>query len=464
MTQLYPQDSPLWLDLEKIFGGKEPIPVYTYTGEVHTDTEDIKIDNLVSIDTKRDYVNNIGDEIRIKFQLSYADYIRKFYPKRDNLELTLVRKQLVSDGGAIDESKPELRERFKAIFMPDQNFHANLHTAETVDDHTLNTRPPIDIQLQLLNRTLEPLRIKTFHGVFNDIEREKLIRAVLAGETAKVMIDGKPGIDAMDIVKPDNKEKIKQIIFPHWTSVLSLPTYIQERHTGMYNNGIGSYFQTYRNKRTWFIYPLYDMKRFSEPVYKLIVYAVNGQQFMGMDRTYRIEDKTLHISVTGERQYVDDGETSMMQLGSGFRQTKADDIMDMAFDIPPGKGPVGIRKKINTEAIIRERDDSLNYAPMSSREISNNIFAEASKVAVRNGARIDAVWHNSDPSLLYPGMPCKYVYMTDKDIKEVNGVLLFNQSLATKGSDSKGVRQTDMVYTSNTVMTLFVERFTDSKK
>lgn len=456
------QETPLWLDVERIFNNPKPVPIYSFTAKLHTESEDIVINNLLSIDRVRDYAKKIGDEIRVKFQLPFGDYLRKFYPNRNNLEFTLVRSTIGPNGEPVLNKESLQQERFKAIFVAGQNPNANLTQADKVDTFTLNNRPPVDITLQLLNRSLEPMRVKTFHGVFSGVANGDLVRGILGSECSKILIDGRPSIDALDIVQPDNKDLVRQVIFPNNMSLMSLPTFLQERHTGLYSGGVGSYFQVYNQKRTWFIYPLYNTKRFDEPVPKLIIYAISGQQYGGVDKTYMVEGKTLHIVASGQQQYVDDGESNMMQKGVGFRQVKADAIMDKPVKLL-AKGPMGIRKLINTETIMRDRKDMLNFAPVAAKEIANNVFAEYSRSLEKNGARMDVIWHNSDPSLLYPGMPVRYVYLSEETVKEVKGILLFNQSTITKGTPSRGAKQTDNVFTSQTAMTLFVERFTDAK-
>lgn len=460
--QSYPSETPVWLDVEKVFNSKDPLPMYTYQGQVHTEEEDIDITNILSLDVNRDYVNKVGDVIWVKFQLPMKDYMKKFYPYRNNLELTLTRQDMLGGQFGADENKPETIERYKAVYIPNKNLNAEIDTVMTLDDHTLNNRPPVDVELQLLNRTLEPLRIKTISGVFSKLPREKFLRAVMAGETSRIMVDGKPGLDAMDIVKPHNEDDIQQLVLPSFTPVLSIPTYLQERHNGVYRNGIGSYFQTYNKRRTWFIYPLFIDSRYEDPVPKLVIYGTSNIEHAGMDRTYLVEDKIAHIVVTGDRKYTDDGETGMMEHGSGMRQAKANTIMDKPHTDDLEKGPIGTRKENMVEFVGAERDDGLQYAPRTNRGISNNVFAEASLISMRMGARIDLVWHNSNSDLLYPGMPVKYMYLDDKDIKELYGVLLFNHTTIAKGNDSTGIRQTDQMFTSNTMMTIWVGRYTDA--
>lgn len=462
--QIESQSTPIWLDVDRILQSKEPVPVHSYSVVIHTAEGDVEVSDITAIDIVRDYANQIADGVRLQVQVPLGDYITKLYPLRNNLEITITRSQ--ARAGNSDVEYPDWSERYKAVFIPNRNQHLNLTAVESTDPFTLNNRPPVDVEFQLLNRTIEPLRIKTASGVFNKVDREELIRGILGGESARVMVDGQPGIDAMNIVQPDNKDLISQIVFPSFTPVLAIPTYIQERHNGVYSTGIGSYFQTYRNKRTWFVYPLYDLNRFKDTPYKLVIYGLNGRQFANADRTYRLEDKTLHVLATGERLYVDDGEAGMMNDGIGFRQTMADEIMVSPFEYDEKNGPRGVRTKLNTEVSFQDRADGLNYAPVSSREISNNMFAEASRISEKKGARLDLIWQNSDPALLYPGMPCKYVYATETEIKEVYGVLLFNQTLTAKKesmvSHSSTTRR-ETICSSTTSLVLFVQRHTETE-
>lgn len=454
--QLYSQNTPVWLDVRKIVNDSNPSPVYNYTATLHMEKIELEAIDILTIDLIRDYVTKIADTIRIQLRISLGDYIYKLYPNRHNLEITITRS-LISDDNL---TRAKQSDRYKAVFIPNRNQHFNLSSLESIDEFSLNNRPPVIVEFQLLDRTLEPLRTKTLSGVFSKVDIETLIRAILAGESAKITVDGKPGIDALDVVEPHNKDIIQQIVFPNQTPVLSVPTYIQENHKGVYNTGIGTYFQKYNDKRTWFIYPLYSLDRFANTKRKLVIYAINGRQFSSVDRTYSLENNVLKIITTGERMYVDDAEVSMMEEGIGFRQVTADEIINTPFIDDQENGPIGDRNKINTEVIFKDRKDGLNYAPMSKRMIANNLFAECSNISVRLGSRLDLTWYNSDPDLIYPGMPCKYFYLTDDKIKEANGVVLFTQTLIGNVNPSQPID----VFTNTSSIVIFIERLTDLER
>lgn len=459
VTKSYAEQKPLYTDVLKIIGDSRQALYYDYKATLHTTDDDIEVIKVVSIDIIRDYVGKIGEEIVIKFMLPYGDYLRKLYPKRKNIEMTLKTIESAHSGYVDNSYGKTTTERYKAIFIEDMNPNDSMRLADTLDSATLNTRQaPVEVVLQLLNRTLEPLRIKTTQGIYNNVTREDLIRSILGGETYKVKIDGKPGIEALDIYKVDNNDPIKQIVIPNNTPVTSVPTFIQERHTGVYAGGIGTFFQRYDNKRTWYIYPLFDFTRFdADTRNKAVIYSSPNNRQAGQRVTYKVDGKSILIVSSGQQTYKDDGEASQMQDGVGFRQANASMMMDKPVMMKES-GPVGITKRLNTEVVLTNREDNLNHAPVSSRGIANNNMAEYSRHLINNGATVMLVWNNSKHDLLYPGMPCKFCYTEGDITKEVKGIILSSHTLITTGSRS-GIKITDTSYSSTTTLALFVEKY-----
>jgi hypothetical protein len=117
-------------------------------------------------------------------------------------------------------------------------------------------------------------------------------------------------------------------------------------------------------------------------------------------------------------------------------------------------GPIAHRSTLNHEVTTLDRPDGANYAPMASRPISANPFLQTSQVLQRRGARVDCTWINANPNLLYPGMPCQFVFLTPtNETTSVDGVLLFAHSYVSL----QGVGFSATAYTTTTQVTLFVE-------
>lgn len=416
--------SPLWLDIKKILDNPTGKARYEYLATIHTPEQDFEATQVLQLDIIRDYQQQIGDQIFIDLLLPLGDYIKRLYPHRVNLEVTVTRKPLFPVGGGDNKESPNDVERYKALFLPANNPPAMGGDITQHDKPSLDLVDVVTVQLQLLNRSLEPLRIKTVGGVYKKVTPQDLLQTLLVSESQKVLVDGKPAIDGMDLFEPNNQESKTHVVVPHGTLVPNIPTYLQEQLYGVYNAGIGTYLQTYNQQRLWFVYPLYNTSRYtSDKKTKAVFYAVPQKDYPVLELTYRLNGDVLYVLAQDQKQYSDLAETDQMNQGIGFRQADARSFMKKPVEVNKD-GPVAVRNQLATEVIAVERADNLNFAPMSDQRISSNPFVQYSIVASRQGGRVDLNWFYADPNLLFPGMACQYVYLDNGEIRRLNGVLL----------------------------------------
>lgn len=447
------EKTPIWADVKKVLNdGPKPIR-YEYVAKLHTEVNDINLMKVVMVDIVRDFVNNIGDTIFIEVMIPLGDYVKDLYPYRTNLELTLIRKQLFEVGDIVPKDAVIEQERYKAVFLPGENVHPNASDYAQIDRQSLNLMDIRHVKFQLMNRSLEPIRIKTTGGIFKNSRNEDVIRSVIMNESNKILLDGKPCCDGIQMVPSDNQEVKRHVVIPQGTLIPGLPTFCHEKMNGVYTAGIGTYFQTYNQKRLWFVYPLFNTQRFNENVNKAVFFAVPTHRFTAIERTYRKQGTVVYILTTSTKVYKDHAETEYMDKGVGFRMTDARPMMKKPVKITTD-GPVGMRGNLNNEVSIKSRVDDLNFAPVAETTISSNPFAQYSRILQRNGGRLDLVWENADIREIYPGMPCKYVFMVDNVLKEVKGVVLFCHGVAQM--ENKGV--SDNVHRMHCQITLFVEQ------
>lgn len=426
--------SPIWAEVQDIVAsGKKPVK-YRTQGMFHTEKEDIPVTKLVSVDIVRDYVNRVGDHIQVEFMMPLGEYVSRLYPYRTNLEFSVKKTLLNETDGTYDPDGSVDTLRYKAVFLVDKNPVVSGSDVESVDTETLNLKGMVNVKLQLMDRSLEPLRIKTVYGVYRGVAPKKLIYALLGGESAKVKVDGKTAVDGIDIVEPDNTSAREHVVIPSGTPITSLPTFLQEKAGGVYTTGIGTYLQTFQNKKLWFVYPLFNTKRFDKSQdNRLIVYAVPKGRMDGLDRTYSQDGTILKVVVTSEKSYQDSADIDYINKGSGFRMADARAFMKKPAVLSED-GPKGNRARMNFEVAAEDRKDGLNYAPVVSGP-SSNPYKEYSRVTGRNIARISVNWENANPDLIYPGMPCKYVFMDQGEMVELTGTVGFIHSLeALQGS------------------------------
>lgn len=448
------KDTILWLDVKDIiYSARKPIK-NEYRLMVHTEQEDIPVLKLITLDEVRDYVNNIGDVVHVKFMMGLGEYMVRVYPFRTNLEVTIKRITLTEEGNSKEKNSIIYTERYKAVFLTDENQNFTASELEGIDIDSLNTMSTIDVKLQLLNRSLEPLRVKSVSNIFRNVTQKQIIHNLMAGESSKIKIDGKTAIDSIDIVEPDNKEIKKHVIFPDDSLVVNIPTFLQEKMGGVYNAGIGSYLQNYKQKNTWFVYPLFNTNRFKvSKDDKAMIYGVTPGLFPNLERTYEVEAGIVRIVATNEVKYTDSADTDYMNKGSGFKMIDSNAFMTKPVIITE-EGAIPSRSSLNIEVVAEERKDGLNYAPMVAGRSSANPFKEYSKINARNVSRIDFLWENSNSSLLYPGMPCRYIFLDDDKIVELNGIIAFVQSL----TELQGIGINGTVYKTKSVVTLLAEQ------
>lgn len=418
------EKTPLWADIRKVLESSIKPVRYHYEATIHTVKDDFPLTQLVSLDIVRDYVNNIGDHIHLTGILPLGEYAHKLYPHRSNLEITIKRTLLNEVGNTTNVNTPQQPERYKAIFLVNENKNIKSGEYDQLDIETLNLMDILTLQLQLMDRSLEPLRIKTTSGTYSNVTQKKLIHSILGGESSRILVDGKPAIQGIDLCEPDNKEVKKHVIIPSGTHITSIPTFLHEKANGVYSAGIGTYLQSYNGKRLWFIYPLYDVKRFTDNVPKAIFYMVPQNRFTGIERTYRKEDIIVHILATSNKSYADSAEADLIDSGSGFRMAEARSFMGKPVEMTKD-GPKAKRAQVNHESAVSSRDDGLNYAPVSKNGISSNPFLEYSKILKKNVARIDLVWENAAPGEIYPGMPCKYMFIENDVPMSLSGTIVF---------------------------------------
>jgi hypothetical protein len=196
--------TPIWKDIKAIINNGTANTSFEYRALLHTEQQDINVFKIISLDIERDYVNNIADRTRLQISIPLGVYVKSLYPFRDNLEVTIKRIQL--DGESVSENIKEkiYIEKFKVIFLTNDNPKISASQYDGLDIETLNNRDFVTVKLEIYNRSLEVLRVKTTSGVFRNSSTAAVMEAVLVAESKKITIDGNPALDGLDIVPSSN--------------------------------------------------------------------------------------------------------------------------------------------------------------------------------------------------------------------------------------------------------------------
>lgn len=403
---------------------------FLFETKLHTEEKDLDYTDgvlLNDIYIVRNYLENIADYVEIKLSIPLGTFLYDVYPYLDNIEVTIITTKQLNK----NKQPVEIKERYKAVYLLDKN--SKYPNTIPYSKNDLNNQLPAVITLQLLDRSVETLRIKTTQGNFDksinknkDMKPTTFLKTIISEEANKILIENKPCLDSIDIEPADNTDELKSITIPSYTRIVELPTLIQEKNIGIYNGGIGIYIQRFGTdyhtvKKSLFIYSLYNNKKYDKSEYKTIFYSPNTSAFSITDITYKYKDKILKVIPYNVTNIQDNKEAAVMSTGSGFRVSNANSFMKKPVKITE-KGPVFKRDSLSSEIVFKERKDGLNFA--QNVGVSSNQFQLTSELLSKNGNYATLEISNIDPDFILPGGKCKILYENnEKKVTELFGVI-----------------------------------------
>ena len=443
------ENSGIYNEIQAIIdGGPTNISNY-WVAQIHTPDLDTEVFKVLSINNFRDYEKNIGDETTLEVMVPLGVYAKIIYINRAILEISLQQKPLGEISTENNDTLSTNAERYKAVLVLDGLPPIEGTELGQLSQSELDLMDILVVRFQLFNRSLEKLRIVTVGGIYRKTTPEKVIKAVLSNESSRILVGGDKAIEGVDMVEANNQETREQFIIPQGTKLTRVPTYIQERCGGVYNSGIGTYFQS----GYWYVYPLYDTTKITSFDKTLTLIKVPKNRFTGLERTYREDGGSVFVIGTEKTRFTDDGSTNFMIGGNGVRLADADSFMN-GFSNTKNNKAVLNRGKNNYEFISRQKDDGVNNVVLSDNAISSNPFVEYSKLVSRDGGLYEFVWENSKPDILFPGMRTKVFYLSNNELIELSGILLASQSLTQLAGTGINVNK----HITTTHLTIFVNK------
>lgn len=414
---------------------KFDISVLIHTEKVDLDYESgIWIQELI---VRRDYVANIGDVIEVKIAIPLGTFLYEVYDNMENMEVTVRTKKLFNKGRG-EMSKPtKTTERYKAVYLRDKNTNIPNNKSQSKTD--LNQRLPVTITLQLIERAVEAIRVKTTGGAFTlaKYSVSDFIRVVLSHEAGQILVDNKPPLDFVEVQKTDNPDLSGDITVNSHTPIIGLADYIQDKGVGCYSGGLGCYVQRTqlaldKRKTGLWVYSLYDPDKFiGKSTY--VIYVPTVSALAASYPGYVFSDSGVLTIISSKFHTVDDDkEASVMNEGSGFRVANAA-AMILKPIVATLEGPVFDRKKVSTEVIYKKRSDGINYAV--NKGVMTNNFVMAADVLKRTSRYAVVEVLNIDHDVFVPSGRAEIRYRgagggrKDDKVHKVKRVGILHQAL-----------------------------------
>lgn len=437
-------------EIGAISGSGEKDVYFQLVCTLHANGKDIATYHVNDIEIERNYIEHYSDIHSIAVTLPAGALEYDIMPFKASLEATVEYWPMSESQQARKEDSLPLRSyRYRAVPYDGRSKTIESGDITTSNQATMDRTKTVTARFQLLDPALETLRMKSVGGVYRQIRGVDLVRYLLTKASRTDGEDSAARIKGVTISEGYNPEVREHIIIPHLTPLFKAPGLINRICGGVYPAG----FQFYLQDQQWYLYPPYDVKGFSQAKRTLTIMKVPEGRFPNPERSFRQTPSQLIVLSTGKTTHNDMTNEMQLNAGNGIRFMDAARIMDGFVEVEDNK--VNVKKSGNvTEFIAEGQDTGLNMIMESQDRITANYLTEYTKIAARNGAYIRTTWENSDESLLYPGMPVKYMYVENDTVQELYGRLVGSHSLTTVTNKNPKVKR----FATPTVLTLFVEK------
>ena len=373
---------------------------------LHVGDDNYYIDTVVSVDIQRDYNMNYSDYTSVTFIMPLGDFVKKVYPNRDDLEVTLS----ITTVGAREDT----------VFIFKLTKFDNLVRSGTYASRSMNdlNKDNTMITGQCINKTVKGLRNKITHGIYRDVTVEDVIKAIALKHMNKFSALYGAINNGFELVPPNNTRKYDHIIVPNNTAVIDIAKVLQ-KELGVYNGEVCTYLQTYNNTEKLFITPKYryDLLGFMDR--KLVITGLGSSTIRSLDSTYAMDGDDVNILVEKSNK-LNDNDDYVHDKGTAIETVNSDSLNARPIQLTSDGMKV-------SESYVRDRlaHKELNdgIGKVEFKGVTNNQYDARSEVLKRDGSLIQLVWSYSNARLLTPMMPVIYVHEESDTIIKYEGIL-----------------------------------------
>lgn len=422
---------------------------YRLEATLHVRTTDVKVTYVIESDLERNYVKHHADVRMLTIAVSPGDYAKYVIPNQTVLELTLRKVPLGENSTLENGSADPIVFRYRAIPVDPKSDHIEANSIVANRTEVANNATIKEVTLQLVDPSVERLRMVAVGGIYRDVAPATVIRAVLGHTSAKYTKDGETGPLGVDIAENAAKELKDHVVIKHGTPLFRFPIICHISSDGVFTAGFNFYYQN----RIWYVYPTHDVTRFAKASTTLTVMRIPNNRMPSPDRSFRASSSQVVIIATGDVSHADTSEQEQLNIGNGVRFGDANKAFEGYLGGDNNKAVANRTENMN-EFVFEQRDDGLNMVMATEQRFTSNTRLEMCKLAPRNGALIQLVWENSDDSFIHPGMPCKYMYIEDDNVHEMEGCVVGIQSHSA--SSTPGI--INQRFVNRSAVTLFVKR------
>lgn len=421
---------------------------YTYSAVFVTENGEVDVMKVVSVEWKRDYQKAAMDTIMVEMAMQWGDYNTLIVPFKENLRLTLTRTPITATGQPIIDEIIEAT--FDASIMLESEESTLAARPDLVNREVSNLVGIRKVTVQLQTVAGAILRTEMVGGSFRNSRPFDVLMSIVQSSINALDVEDEYRVSGIVATAPDNNASRNNIIIPHGTPLIQVADKLQSQFGGIYNTGIGFYLQ----RDVFYIWSLYNTKRFDTANKTASFIIAPGKRFMGVDKTYRLVDEHLTVFVTGGVNRIDGSEVRLLNEGNGVRFADPASLMDGFVETGGNKAIAKRSNNVNEYTGVRRRGASMSR--VNENLSQTNAFHEASKLVERSTAYIVMVWENCDHDLLTPGLQCEVIYLENNVPRTINGTVIHVHAYASQVG--QGPQQTLMQQSAEVIVA--VDRLT----
>ncbi len=448
------RNNPLFQEINRIIQSTAPYQYSEYFLDVVVDGVAHRALKVVNIDSREDYENNCYAELFVEAYVPMGFYVEKIFKNKDNLEVFLTERPFgpvrYVDGKVIGGSTSTL---YRAILQNEGLPALEASKGQDIDEHSLDLTDITVIRLQLIDKTVEQLRLIQVGGSYRATTPQALLESILTNSFKAIETQQEYMPIGVDMKEPDNDQIREVYAFEQGTALFDVPGVVQKQLGGVYNTGLGHFIRNL----VWYIYPLYNTENFGRDVVNLEVVVVPSNLIIGLDRTWIEDGSSFLVVASGEKQLVEHAAKEQMNFGNGTRFADASGFIERMVEVTEDGRAIASRATRTSEFVSEKSTREFDFAPPSPTRITANSLNEASKLASRAGSYFTCAWDYSHPTKLVPGMNARVKYMDGDTLRLFQGVLIGAEH-STQLIDTGPAAQT---YVTSTVLVFFVQRDLD---
>lgn len=394
-------------------------PRYSYTLVLIANGKEVPIQAVIGTHRLRDYINNYTDLLSMTFITSKADLEYKIKPYQDNLEAIIVRKRISTNPNITQSTiaKGRTVARYKAVMTDSSRDIIEQNNPFVKDKDVMGRSISEPVTIQLIDPTVDKLRLLTIGTIPRQGTGMQVIETLLTKFSKEATNFTGTSPLGLDIAPGYNDEVRKAIVIPDFTEVTRMPNLVANNSGGIYPAGFSYYLQD----RIWYLYPPYNPDRFHSVKKNLTIINVPKNRIAGLEKTYLETPNQIIMLCTGEVSHVDFADQNQLSYGNGARFLDASRLTKMG-EMQNNRYMVNASQNLN-EFQTNERRDGLSVAYRGTNPITTNKYAQSSQMAARMGSFVQLEWSNGDESVIYPGMPVRFLYLADTRPTEAFGVV-----------------------------------------